>query len=77
MDFVAVCLCADIDNNEIKYICKEFYNEKGYYPKNTNEDILELINELNNDIDLELLNLKILDIVEIVDSNGATLWNEV
>ena len=77
MDFVAICLCKDIETNDIKYIYKEFYNNKGYYPKNSSEDIEELIKELKDDSDLQLFNLEILDITEIIDNNGISLWNEI
>lgn len=75
-DFIAIFVCQDQDTKELKYFNKEFANEKGYYPENNKEDIQELIDSLGCSEDLELYNLKPLDVCEIVTSDGLSLWKE-
>ena len=73
-DFVAIFVLHDSDNS-IKYTCEEFYGDIGRYPENNNEDIQMLISEVEDIYSFE--GYKVVDVCEIIDSNGITLWNEV
>ncbi len=73
-NFIAIFICLEYLTNDIKFINYEF-NGNGYkYPENNAEDIKELISlAKENSI---FYGYKLIDVCEIIDSDGICIWKE-
>ena len=74
-DFTAIFIALEHKTNNIRYINYSFSNDYEVYPTNCKEDIQDLIQEIKKDADF-CYNLDVIDVCEIMDINGNTLWNE-